>query len=530
MTIGIIEDDSLLNQALEIALQNAGYYTISAHTRKEALDLLREKVDVFLIDIGLPDGNGIELYQELQMEKRIPAIFLTARDEEKEMLLAFDAGAQDYVAKPFSMKVLMKRLEVVLKRNPEERYMVGELTLYPDRKQVFTGKTEISLTAKEYQLLEYLMRNQGQVLTKENILETIWGVDGQFVVDNTVSVTINRLRRKIEPDGERQGYIRTGVSDWRERAMRWETVALLVFGFLCGMTVMYILNRRQRIQEFNKIAEITEDILNERKVQAFSTGEETLYSKLEHQLVRVQEMLQGRSEEAERSRDEIQKLISQIAHQMRTPLMNMETYIGFLEDGKEQMSEELFFQSVDALKNSQGKLGFLVESFIRMARLEQHILQIKKEEPDLLKTVRNGFGQIQRRAEEKEIQFQIILPEQVTCLHDPNWLGEAFYNILDNAVKYSEYKGLIKVDVQQKERFVKIQVRDYGIGIEPGEENAVFQRFYRGKRVTTQDGFGIGLYLAREIVSRHQGFLMIRRKEKGVLIEINLPSGLLEVC
>ena len=252
--------------------------------------------------------------------------------------------------------------------------------------------------------------------------------------------------------------------------MRWETVALLVFGFLCGMTVMYILNRRQRIQEFNKIAEITEDILNERKVQAFSTGEETLYSKLEHQLVRVQEMLQGRSEEAERSRDEIQKLISQIAHQMRTPLMNMETYIGFLEDGKEQMSEELFFQSVDALKNSQGKLGFLVESFIRMARLEQHILQIKKEEPDLLKTVRNGFGQIQRRAEEKEIQFQIILPEQVTCLHDPNWLGEAFYNILDNAVKYSEYKGLIKVDVQQKERFVKIQVRDYGIGIEPGED------------------------------------------------------------
>ena len=150
MTIGIIEDDSLLNQALEIALQNAGYYTISAHTRKEALDLLREKVDVFLIDIGLPDGNGIELYQELQMEKRIPAIFLTARDEEKEMLLAFDAGAQDYVVKPFSMKVLMKRLEVVLKRNPEERYMVGELTLYPDRKQVFTGKTEISLTAKEY--------------------------------------------------------------------------------------------------------------------------------------------------------------------------------------------------------------------------------------------------------------------------------------------------------------------------------------------------------------------------------------------
>ena len=459
---------------------------------------------------------------------------MTARDEEKEMLLAFDAGAQDYVVKPFSMKVLMKRLEVVLKRNPEERYMVGELTLYPDRKQVFTGKNRNLSDSQRISAPGISHAESGAGADKRKYSGDNLGC-GRTICSGQYSQCHDQSAAQENRTGWRTAgiyseCIRTGVSDWRERAMRWETVALLVFGFLCGMTVMYILNRRQRIQEFNKIAEITEDILNERKVQAFSTGEETLYSKLEHQLVRVQEMLQGRSEEAERSRDEIQKLISQIAHQMRTPLMNMETYIGFLEDGKEQMSEELFFQSVDALKNSQGKLGFLVESFIRMARLEQHILQIKKEEPDLLKTVRNGFGQIQRRAEEKEIQFQIILPEQVTCLHDPNWLGEAFYNILDNAVKYSEYKGLIKVDVQQKERFVKIQVRDYGIGIEPGEENAVFQQFYRGKRVTTQDGFGIGLYLAREIVSRHQGFLMIRRKEKGVLIEINLPSGLLEVC
>ena len=207
MMIEIIEDDRLLNQALNKMLTDKGYDTICVHSRQEALDSSSDRIDLFLIDIGLPDGDGLKLYRELKAEKKVPAIFLTARDEEKEMLLAFDAGAQDYVVKPFSMKVLMKRLEVVLKRNPEERYMVGELTLYPDRKQVFMGKTELSLTAKEYQLLEYLMRNQGQVLTKENILETIWGVDGQFVVDNTVSVTINRLRRKIEPDGERQGYI-----------------------------------------------------------------------------------------------------------------------------------------------------------------------------------------------------------------------------------------------------------------------------------------------------------------------------------
>lgn len=206
--IGIIEDDVLLNQALNIALKNTGYSTICMYTKKDALSLIKDKVELLIIDIGLPDGNGIYLYQELQKKRKIPAIFLTARDEEKDMLEAFDIGADDYVVKPFSVKVLLKRIEVVLKRNEEEIISFGDLTLYLDRKQVFLYGKEILLTAKEYQLLEYLMVNQGQVITKENILEKIWGLDGQFVVDNTVSVTINRLRKKIEPDAKQPIYIK----------------------------------------------------------------------------------------------------------------------------------------------------------------------------------------------------------------------------------------------------------------------------------------------------------------------------------
>ena len=206
--IGIIEDDVLLNQALNIALKNTGYSTICMYTKKDALSLIKDKVELLIIDIGLPDGNGIYLYQELQKKRKIPAIFLTARDEEKDMLEAFDIGADDYVVKPFSVKVLLKRIEVVLKRNEEEIISFGDLTLYLDRKQVFLYGKEILLTVKEYQLLEYLMVNQGQVITKENILEKIWGLDGQFVVDNTVSVTINRLRKKIEPDAKQPIYIK----------------------------------------------------------------------------------------------------------------------------------------------------------------------------------------------------------------------------------------------------------------------------------------------------------------------------------
>ncbi len=222
LTIGIIEDDRLLNQALDMSLKNTGYATVCARTRKDALSLMGKGEALLLIDIGLPDGDGICLYQELQGKCRpkfqggaqmqpsadceIPAIFLTARDEERDMLAAFDIGADDYVVKPFSMKVLLKRIEAVLRRksgeNEERTVCAGELVLYPDRKRAFIKGEEISLTGKEYRLLEYLMENQGQVLTKENILEHVWGLDGQFVVDNTVSVTINRLRRKISPGGE----------------------------------------------------------------------------------------------------------------------------------------------------------------------------------------------------------------------------------------------------------------------------------------------------------------------------------------
>ena len=212
MVIGIIEDDRLLSKSLEITLQKEGYQTKCMYTRQDAMEGLDGTEELLIIDIGLPDGNGIEFYQNLiarRWKKKIPAIFLTARDEERDMLKAFNAGADDYVVKPFSMKVLLKRIEVVLKRNgknfdEEEILRCGELRLNPEKKQVLLKNKEILLTVKEYNLLEYFMQNLGQVLTKEQIMEHIWGIDGQYVVDNNVSVLINRLRKKIELNEEKE--------------------------------------------------------------------------------------------------------------------------------------------------------------------------------------------------------------------------------------------------------------------------------------------------------------------------------------
>lgn len=206
MTIGIIEDDRLLNRALNKLLKDNGYDTVCAHSGGEVPGSVQDWPDLWLIDIGLPGGDGIELYRELTAVKKVPAIFLTARDDERDMLQAFDAGADDYVVKPFSMRVLLKRIEAVLKRWKEGDILTcGDIVLYPEKKKVFLGGEEIFLTAKEYQILKLFMTNQDQVLTKENILDRIWGLDGAFIEENTVSVAISRLKKKL---GAGQAYIK----------------------------------------------------------------------------------------------------------------------------------------------------------------------------------------------------------------------------------------------------------------------------------------------------------------------------------
>ena len=305
-------------------------------------------------------------------------------------------------------------------------------------------------------------------------------------------------------------------------------------GIITGGSIIYIRQRKLRMEELRKAAAMTEDILAGRRLRTSAPGDELLLARIENQLVRIQEVLDGRRKEAEKSRDEIQKLISEIAHQMRTPLTNIESYTGFLRNITETAeqnlegeasgsNEKIGLQYISALEVSEKKLHFLVDSFVKMARLEQHIIQIHQNEKDLLKTIHNTFGQIQNRAEEKQIRFHITLPKQALCVHDSNWLSEAVFNILDNAVKYSEPGGTVEVSLKQNELYMKLQVRDYGIGIEEGEENQIFRRFYRGRRVTVQEGLGIGLYLAREIMNLHGGFMTAKKMDPGLLIEVNLP-------
>ena len=200
--IAIVEDDKLFNEALARTLTKAGYEICRAFTFDQGMRLIGENPDLMMIDINLPGGEGLEICRKARDYGAIPAIFLTARDEEVDMIKAFDLGADDYLVKPFPMPVLLKHIEAVLRRTGEDKnlFLYMDLSMDFERKKVAYRGREIKLTAKEYKLLELLAVNKGRVVTKDLILARIWDAEGAFVEENTVNVTLGRLKKKIEPD------------------------------------------------------------------------------------------------------------------------------------------------------------------------------------------------------------------------------------------------------------------------------------------------------------------------------------------
>lgn len=209
-TVAIVEDDKLFNEAVAIFLTKEGFQTVSGFSCREGIALIAEKPDLMLIDLTLPDGDGFSICRKARDFHNIPCIFLTARDEEIDMIEAFDSGCDDYVVKPFPMAVLKKRIEAVLRRSLGEKALFAYLGLKIDfdKKQVFFEGRPVRLTAREFRLLAFLAKNRGQVLTKEHILQELWDAEGNFVEENTLSVAINRLRKKIEPNPAEPVFIR----------------------------------------------------------------------------------------------------------------------------------------------------------------------------------------------------------------------------------------------------------------------------------------------------------------------------------
>jgi len=209
----IIEDDELLSQGLTFALQRNGYGVVTGASYQEGCYAFSKGgFDLVLLDINLPDKSGDEFCSEIRKTSGVPVIFITANDTEEDMIKGFQLGCDDYISKPFSLEVLKERVGAVLRRTGGQRkdvFSSGDITV--DFKMMTVKKTAqpAKLTATEYRLLELLVKNRGQVMTRQVLLAKLWDADSNFVDENALSVNIRRLRQKLEDDPQNPLYIIT---------------------------------------------------------------------------------------------------------------------------------------------------------------------------------------------------------------------------------------------------------------------------------------------------------------------------------
>lgn len=203
----VVEDDRELLQGICYALQKEQYGVAAASSIREAEEaFLQEGAALVLLDVNLPDGEGFSFCRWVKEQEKIPVLFLTARDLEEDALKGYDLGADDYITKPFSMKILLKKIAISLKRTQEvlcKSFSDGFLLVDFDRAKVEADGKECSVTPTEFRLLRLFIENKGQLLTYSVLLERLWDSGGQFVDKHALAVNVNRLRGKIETGGHK---------------------------------------------------------------------------------------------------------------------------------------------------------------------------------------------------------------------------------------------------------------------------------------------------------------------------------------
>lgn len=233
--------------------------------------------------------------------------------------------------------------------------------------------------------------------------------------------------------------------------------------------------------------------------------DETKMSALETKLAKYLMMNQMGKNQLQKEKERTGKLISDISHQTKTPIANLLLYSELLKEGIDDGTNK---ELVDAIHNQSEKLSFLIQSLVKASRLENGVIQTEPEENDIKILLESVVSQAESKAAEKNIKIEVY-PVNRTALFDMKWTSEAVYNILDNAVKYTGKNGKIEILVSEYALFTRIDIKDNGIGIPESEIPKIFGRFYKCSTTQQEEGVGLGLYLAREIIAGQGGYIKV---------------------
>ena len=292
----------------------------------------------------------------------------------------------------------------------------------------------------------------------------------------------------------------------RNPAIMWLGPLFILLVFICAALFVAFL-RRKLVLFSDRLCETIDDMLDGTSAPPQVYEGENLFYKIDHRLVRLYEVMRENRESVAKERADLQELISDISHQVKTPISSLKMVNATLLE--QLMPEEKQREFLRASSGQLEKLDFLMRAMIKTSRLETGVISLDRKIQPLYDTLAAALGGILLNAEKKNIHVSVDCPADIALAHDRKWTSEALFNILDNAVKYTPADGDIQVSVQSWEFYVKIDITDSGKGIAESRQGMIFKRFYREEEVHDVEGIGIGLYLAREIITTQGGYIKV---------------------
>ena len=293
----------------------------------------------------------------------------------------------------------------------------------------------------------------------------------------------------------------------------------------CALVWLFLLTLffAKRLSQFTSgLCQTMDSMITGGQEPARAEDRETIFARISYRLSRLYGILQENRRRVDEERRELQTLVSDISHQVKTPVANLKMVADTLL--AKPVTEQERQDFLQGIRSQTDKLEFLVQSMGKASRLETGAITLEKKDALLLDTLAQAMSGIVYGAEQKGISVEVQCPDDLRVSHDSKWTAEALFNLLDNAVKYTPAGGKISVSVEQWEMYVKLDVADTGKGIPESRQAAIFRRFYREEEVHDQPGVGIGLYLAREIVTRQGGYIKVTSEVgRGSTFSVFLP-------
>ena len=303
--------------------------------------------------------------------------------------------------------------------------------------------------------------------------------------------------------------------------MLWGFFGVLILFAL--LLLLDFLHNRYNDDLLEQITLLIEALVEQQERQIFSEAEDTLTARLQHQLLKLRNILTAQNQMLAQEKEQIKTLISDISHQIKTPIAAANTFAELLSDG--ELSAEERTEYITTLQMSLGKLTFLTNSLIKMSRLESGIISLKPEKNSLNGIVLQAVKTVYAKAKEKGILITFECDQTFEAVLDFNWTAEAISNVIDNAVKYTPQGGFVRLQITEYPSFLRLDISDSGVGIPEEEQAKIFGRFYRGKQSVGTDGVGIGLYLTREIINKQNGYMKVSSDENGSTFSMFLKKN-----